>query len=183
MKTIQYTTIDKSTWGPGPWQTEPDKIQYQDEATGFPCLVTRTDMGNLCGYVGVPESHPLFGKSDNNARDVCVHGGVTFADSCQPHATEESGVCHLPEPGESDNVWWFGFDCAHAGDFLPGMGALMKSISPKNPNPEPGYTFGTGTTYYRDLLGGDKYRDLAYVKENIAHLALQLKAAESNGNA
>lgn len=30
-----YTTIDKADWGEGPWQTEPDKIQWVDEATGL----------------------------------------------------------------------------------------------------------------------------------------------------
>jgi hypothetical protein len=38
MDTIEYRTIDKSQWGPGPWQDEPDKKQWQDEATGLPCL-------------------------------------------------------------------------------------------------------------------------------------------------
>lgn len=66
MKTIEYTTIDKSTWGPGPWQEEPDKIQYVDEATGLPCLIVRNGptIGALCGYVGVLPGHPLHGKRD-----------------------------------------------------------------------------------------------------------------------
>lgn len=66
MNTIEYTTIDKSTWGPGPWQDEPDKIQYVDEATGLPCLIVRNgkEIGALCGYVGVLPGHPLHGKRD-----------------------------------------------------------------------------------------------------------------------
>jgi hypothetical protein len=38
---LSWTTIDKSSWGNGPWQTEPDKAQWQDEETGLPCLAVR----------------------------------------------------------------------------------------------------------------------------------------------
>ena len=49
MQRIEYRTIDKSQWGEGPWQDEPDKIQWQDEETGLPCLIVRGHMGFLCG--------------------------------------------------------------------------------------------------------------------------------------
>ena len=29
-----WATVDKSAWGDGPWQDEPDKEQWPDEATG-----------------------------------------------------------------------------------------------------------------------------------------------------
>lgn len=48
MDTREYRTIDKSD---GEWKDEPDKIQWQDEATGFPCLIVRGPSGALCGYV------------------------------------------------------------------------------------------------------------------------------------
>ena len=64
MKTMEYRTIDKSTWGEGEWQNEPDKKQWQDEETNYPCLIVRSPVsGSLCGYVGVSEGHALFGKS------------------------------------------------------------------------------------------------------------------------
>ncbi len=91
-----------------------------------------------CGYVGVPASHPLFGKdySDTvNAKvselgdfpigkrgiiDVFlvavdperqlslgflfnVHGGITFSGN---------------QLRLNSNLWWFGYDCMHAGDTL-----------------------------------------------------------------
>ena len=34
----EYRTVDKSTWARGPWDTEPDKMQWRDEATGLDCL-------------------------------------------------------------------------------------------------------------------------------------------------
>ena len=46
METIDYRTVDKTTWGAGPWQDEPDKKQWRDE-TGFPCLIVRNNGGAL----------------------------------------------------------------------------------------------------------------------------------------
>jgi hypothetical protein len=43
-----------------------------------------------------------------------VHGGITYAGPC------EGVICHVPRPGEPDDVWWLGFDMAHGGDFSPG---------------------------------------------------------------
>lgn len=40
-------------WGPGPWDGEPDKMQWTDPATGLDCLIVRNTLGALCGYVGV----------------------------------------------------------------------------------------------------------------------------------
>ena len=95
-------------------------------------------IGHRCGYVGIPKNHPLYGKdysdyleikkSDVGDREVsgifpllgaCMdederirieayfqcHGGITYA----------GGGEHSDYPIESD-LWWFGFDCGHAGD-------------------------------------------------------------------
>lgn len=149
METIEYHTKDKLVWGAGPWQAEPDKRQWQDPATGMPCLIVRGPSGALCGYVGVTKDHPLHGKSYDDA-DVSVHGGLTFADSCD-HGEESVGICHVPGPGEPDDVWWFGFDCAHSGDYCPDW---------------------RGQFHHR----ADIYRDLIYVIREVESLALQLKA-------
>lgn len=126
MQTIEYRTIDKSGWGSGPWSDEPDKRQWRDEATGLPCLIVRAgrDLGHLCGYVGVPAGHPAHGK-DYDHLDVEVHGGLTFASACS-HGAEDRAICHKVEPGEPDDVWWLGFDCAHIGDVSPAMGRYQK---------------------------------------------------------
>ena len=42
-----------------------------------------------------------------------VHGGVTYADKCGGH------ICHVTEPGDEENIWWFGFDCGHCDDLSP----------------------------------------------------------------
>ena len=157
MKTIEYRTIDKSGWGSGPWQTECDKRQWMDEATGLPCLIVRNEvLGFLCGYVGVARGHPLFEASydDDGARDLEVHGGLTFADKCQPARAEDHGICHAVEPGEDDDVWWLGFDSGHALDLVP--------------NTSSGYKFEIGDRA--------TYRDFAYVADQCAKLAQQLAA-------
>lgn len=42
-----------------------------DEETGYPCLIVRAPVtGALCGYVGVPERHPLYGCPYNEPHDL-----------------------------------------------------------------------------------------------------------------
>lgn len=189
MQTKEWTTADKSTWGEGPWQSEPDKRQWQT-AAGLPGLVVRNQFGALCGYVGVPRTHPLHSvdyNAESTALDAAlerrkeqpigevpamsvlaamlfgvepkatpetvfqVHGGLTFSDGCQPN-----GICHEPDAGEDDRVWWFGFDCGHCDDLCPGMDARFPSL----------------------LLddGRRAYRDIAYVTAEVESLARQLVA-------
>lgn len=163
MKT--WTFEEKRPKVSGPWDDEPDKAQWIDEATGLDCLIVRGPVGALCGYVGVPPEHPWHGKgyggclnadcteefcwSHSPEAAISVHGGLTFSDSCQEGAEDGPGICHVPEPGRPANVWWFGFDCAHAFDLAP----LMIQYGP---NP------------------GDVYRHFEYVQRECADLAKQL---------
>lgn len=210
MRTIAYVTVDKSGWGDGPWQLEPDKKQWEDEVTGLPCLIVRNTQvtGSLCGYVGVPQGHPLYGKSDKehtwdsmrehmeySAKLLAagvklfedeevgealhavlekdenydertmgfeVHGGITFVGPCQEWESECEGVCHVADAGDLQEVWWFGFDCAHAMDLSPRMEALKKELN------LPG--FSMGKFFGRE----EQYRTLEYVEAEIRSLALQL---------
>lgn len=154
MQTIEYRTVDKSTWGPGEWADEPDKVQWQDEATGLPCLAVRNHHGVWCGYVGVAPGHPWHGLRYDEAEDqgnISVHGGLTFANACSP-GNEEHGICHKPDPGEPEHVWWFGFDCHHAWDLAPVYYAR---------HPE-------------DMAVDETYRTLDYARQECASLAKQL---------
>lgn len=110
--------IDKSSWGPGPWQDEPDRVEFR--AHGFPCLLKRVPNGHWCCYVGVPPGHPWHGKADSDAYDldVSVHGGVTYGAACDGDPV--NGVCHTPQAGEPEHAWWIGADFAHGGDMSPG---------------------------------------------------------------
>ena len=173
METIEYTTVEKSDWGPGLWQDEPDKRQWSDEDTGLPCLMVRNQSGALCGYVGISEGHPCFGSDYDNAKPVTViddpgdeyygewidvHGGLTFAGFCADTTDESKHICHKPSPSEPEKVWWLGFDCAHSGDLCP-------SYASKYPR--------TGNY--------DTYKSLAYVISQCAKLAKQLVSSDSAG--
>lgn len=167
MKTMEWKNIDKAEWERGAWDSEPDKVQWPDEATGLPCLAKRhPSSGHWCGYVGVPEGHPAFGKGyddvrvkdeDGNDASPDVHGGLTYADKCDLRENEAEGICHVAEPGEPE-VWWLGFDCAHSGDVSP---ANIKRYR----------EWGLGRSSYHET-----YKPLSYVKNQCAELARQLAA-------
>jgi hypothetical protein len=155
MQAKQYTTVDKSAWPEGPWTSEPDKMQWQDEATKFPCLIVRNRGGALCGYVGVSDGHRYFGVSYGDLdEDIRVHGGLTFSNFCSPVESEQEGICHLPDAGEPNHVFWFGFDCSHAWDVSPAYLRILEGLS----------SYG-------------EYRDVEYVKNQCAQLAAQLAIA------
>lgn len=142
-------------YGPGPWVDEPDRVEWRYK--GLPCLITRAPLGNLCGYVGVPPSHPWHGK-DSDDVEADAHGGVTYANACQGH------VCHIAQPGEPDDVYWVGFDCAHHLDAVPRLFKVS-----------PGFYEGMPD---HDYLPRPVYRDVAYVRAEVEALAEQaLEAA------
>jgi hypothetical protein len=107
----------RTKYGEGEWLAEPDHVEFRH--AGFVCLIHRNNMGALCGYVGVPPGHPWHGKSDSDVHrmcdDIAVNGGLTYANECAPP------LCHVPEPGEPEHLWWIGFDCSHAYDVSPSM--------------------------------------------------------------
>jgi hypothetical protein len=70
----------------GPWDNEPDKAQWIDEATGLDCLIVRNKMGSLCGYVGVASDHPWHGKAYSECMDTCERQQYDF------DAMEKAGV-------------------------------------------------------------------------------------------
>lgn len=111
------------------------KIESDFIHNGMRCVVVFTRTGHRCGYVGINKEHRLYGvdydqhiefltkESIENTpigkRGILsivfwdgesvtpeiyfdVHGSITYAGSGD-------------YPVESD-LWWFGFDCAHAGD-------------------------------------------------------------------
>ena len=86
------------------WDDEP--VEWEAEMA-YAC---RGPLLHWCGYVGLPPEHPWFGKDYDQIEPYPeVHGGLTYSDD------------HKPKH-ESDGLWWIGFDCAHAGDLVPGLG-------------------------------------------------------------
>lgn len=135
---------------PGPWQGEPDKIVWIDPSTDLDCMIIRGPVGALCGYVAVPPGHPCHGKGYDDV-DVRVHGGLTYANECGGH------ICHVPQEGRPDDVWWLGFDCAHALDLTPALIRFHEMHGIDNP------------------FKNDVYRDVEYVTNEVTQLAAQLK--------
>lgn len=146
-----------------PWLTEPDRLEWRHE--GFVCLIVRSPAtGALCGYVGVAETHPLYGKSYDDIDSIDVHGGLTFAAPC----TEDGHICHSPLPGESNTVWWLGFDCAHAGDVMPKMAEALAGVAVR------AYADLERLDLGPKLVSRDSYKDIAYVTAEVNSLAEQL---------
>jgi hypothetical protein len=72
--------VDKSAWGEGPWQAEPNRVDF--EHAGLPCFVKRNPrLGFWCGYAGVAPGHPCWGKQYDEL-EVEVHGGLTYSARC-----------------------------------------------------------------------------------------------------
>jgi hypothetical protein len=154
-----YRTVDKSAWGPGPWQDEPDEVSWTDDATGLACLIMRSPFsGGLCGYVGVGPDHRWYGLNKSDCLDegcdslLCprmldVHGGITF-----------SGVrsADALTPGNTSAVWlwYFGFDCFHEDDYGPKVAAQDLS--------------------WAEITKQNTYRDISYVRGECSGLAAQL---------
>ena len=153
---LLYDEKIKATWGTGAWSGEVDLVRWVDKATGLPCVVYRTDMGSLCGYIGIKETlstmYSLFyglGYEDELLGEVRVHGGLTF-----------SGKFNNVEEIYKD-VWWFGFDCAHFMDIVPQLREMFLSRS--------------------GAKEGGTYKDIGYVTSEVESLALQFqKIAQDN---
>lgn len=154
---VEYK-VDRSGWPEGDWDGEPDREEWRSH--GLPCLIVRNDLGALCGYVGVPPGHRMHGKALDDADDLSVHGGISYANACAGH------ICHVPREGEPDDVWWLGFDCGHGWDFMPGLYAnLRKALAGlKDPLFESDARYGT-------------YRPIGYVRGEVERLAEQLAAS------
>lgn len=93
------------------------------------------------------------------ARRLADWGAVLDDHAAWTERGQARSICHLPEPGEPNDVWWFGFDCAHSGDVSPGYDRELRG-------------FGTGH---------DTYRDLDYVVRQCEQLAAQLKVVPHGG--
>ena len=109
------------------------------EKMSFIAVVIMMSMGHRCGYVGIPTNHPLYGSSyskhckciekflipvrnspidkrgilpvfcwdgERTSPDIIfnVHGGITYSNGYNDY------------PIETKDIWWFGYDCGHAGD-------------------------------------------------------------------
>lgn len=95
----------KKEFPTGEWDKEPDFLEFIDEDTNIPCLIIRNDFGSLNGYIEVPKK--LISKYGDYLRsylesEIVIHGEITYYGDRL-----------------NDSNLWIGFDCSHAGDYLP----------------------------------------------------------------
>lgn len=101
---------------------------WVDALSGLRCLALVGPLGSLCGYVEVPESHPWFGhdQGDDDVTELDVHGGITYAGPGPPLVGDEWADGPPPD-------WWFGFDCAHLGDYVPRLRQYRQHFDLRSP--------------------------------------------------
>lgn len=129
-------------------------VEASFDLYGYRCAIIFQPKGYRCGYVGVPKGHPYYGRGYHEVPIDC-HGGLTYADSLL-----------FGHPG--NRLWWFGFDCCHAGD-APDLAALK--------------------LYYRGeslllalashMPSDGKVRSYGYVDVFVRHVARQLHDTEA----
>ena len=168
-------------------------IESDFEYIGYRCVTTFTDMGFRCGYVGISEGHPLYGKHNDSQIMVTMkeflddeemnkignrgvwtllglpsdeEDRVRLGSYFMVHGgiTYASGGKDSHHPIDSD-LWWLGFDCGHYRD-CPDYDLLEK-------------TWGdTEIVKYRLqdrwLYEDSEVRDLEYVQEECKNLADQI---------
>ena len=115
------------------------EIEINEIYKGMRITTIMTPMGHRCGYVGIPESHPLFGVSYNDpikgkskktieGMEIGDRGIISLfcaslsGDSVSPElyfdvhgSITYSGGSDYPVK-TTDPTWWYGFDCAHCYD-------------------------------------------------------------------
>ena len=172
------------------------KVESDFEYDGYRCVIVFQKGGHRCGYVGIPQTHPFYGvnysdkvdvlKFDNikeqnigkrgiipvmcmafeDSDDGClrpdcyfdVHGGITYSDKGS-------------YPVESD-LWWFGFDCAHAGDRKDYKQVAEYGLdTPEHVQ----YNINLENEYY---IEDEAIRTKEYVEQECRNLADQLKIFE-----
>lgn len=169
--------VDKTGWPDGPWMTEPDRTQWQH--AGFACMTVRHPRhGYWCSYVGVDRAHPCYGKHplhDGKELFAGIEADLNYGDHC------DGVICHVPDPGMPDDVWWLGMDFGHALDYAPGMAAREAEMETRLPAMR---EIGERVRRLEHEVPSLRplYRDLAYVKAETESLAEQLrKIAEGGG--
>jgi hypothetical protein len=101
----------------GEWDNEPDLTL--EKRGDYYLMVRRGPLGSLCGYVGLPSYHNLYGAEytdngwDNPVANLKVHGEVTWSGHFKKILSF---------------IWWIGFDCAHLGDLTPDMRPIGDAV-------------------------------------------------------
>ena len=138
---------NRRAWGSGPWEGEPDKVEWVDMASLYYCVALRNpDSGAWLGYVRVPAHHALNGVEYDRLPGIEAHGGLTFSG---PGSTHMDAISHSARD-DNETSWFFGFDCAHSFDCIPDKRLRWHDI--------------------------DRYNTIEQVQQEVTQLAAQLYA-------
>lgn len=109
----------RQRWGSGPWEQEPDYEAFT--AYGFDCQLHRSYFSWWCGYVGLPQSHPLF-QIDISDIDklVKIDGRLWWTFWSAAH------VISLPSQHDL-GMWWVGFDLNLRGQAPADYGPMLRT--------------------------------------------------------
>jgi hypothetical protein len=184
----EWSFTDKEGWGPGPWQEEPDKLQWIDATTGLPCIILRGPVGSLCGYVGVEVDHPWHGKGYSDKIPVTKeHLEREFdLNKLSPIALVRAAGSDFEKDGISIDL----VVSVHGGITYANYGYLGDKDREQHigtiPLLDKTWWFGFDCSHcddfappYRGIgsLSHGAYRDLEYVRDEVTALATQLAAA------
>lgn len=155
------------------WETEPDLVSLVHGK--YHLVIWRHDeFGQLNGYVGVRHSHPCYGKDMHNRSisNLYVHGGITFTEK-------------LIRDGFKKNLWYIGFDTAHAFDYAPRLERIKDEMRESgDPFMEMiDNLFSNFSNVVQMPMGKNLYKDIDFVSKEVVSLQEQLVAiAEKNLN-
>lgn len=145
-------------------------IEEDFEHCGYRCIVLVNAAGLRCGYVGVPKSHPDYKKSYEQIESkYYAHGGITYSDFIN-----RIGL-------QTDDLWYFGFDCGHLGDRYAVDEAVKYGLTVDSRTVE---TFRQLNEVMKRcdsefVVTNDCSKE--YVKQECISLAEQLKKEDNNG--
>lgn len=142
-----------NVYGFGEWIDEPDYMEFTHD--GIDCKILRNpELGNFCGYCKIPEGHQDFGKDyDDNPCDA--YCGLTYSDQ------EEDG-------------YWIGFDCAHAGDIVPGLEKSIEEARAAHDG-ELKECKELFPNVFKDYIFQSTYKNIDFVKAECIKIAKQIK--------
>ena len=134
-----------------PWEHEPDNEEWVDATTGYKCTVWRHPTHGSLNGYVAIPKGHRLHGQGYDAFDVEVHGGLTYASE-----------------DEKTNEWVFGFDTNHHNDFAP---KLVQTIM----------QYSSWEEAEWELKKRGTYKTFEWVKEEVLHLAQQLKLFEIKG--
>lgn len=179
------------------WEKEKESKRFTHK--GYPCKIRRhEEMGHLCGYVGVPKSHILYGLSygmksrllkkamervmnkptdmDTVGVGLLLNAMIGNIHPTLENVVEVHGGVTFADFQRNSKLWWIGFDCNHCNDLAPYMEDYSLGAIAKHLKVEIDSSFlGEMDRMANKMRRGKTYKNMDYVSEECRKLAEQFK--------